>query len=156
MSTRTANMILVGALAMFGCERQAPTVFCGKPAPKPGEGLNPLLANRSVCYDDRATCESVTDGCSADRPAWSCTTLSGPSADPLAGISECWPSMRLCEAARAGWAGGGNCARVDEVSCSTTNHVLMCYASTSDCTRAIELVSDVLHVDRARCVSRRD
>jgi hypothetical protein len=151
-----ASFMIVGALALLGCEREAPTVFCGKPAPKPGEGLNPLLKNRSVCYDDRATCERETGGCSADRPGWTCVTLKSSNGDPLSGISECWPSMRLCEAAHASRAAASECTAVDEVSCTTTNHVLMCYASVGDCDRAGDLTSRVLHVEKARCASRRD
>jgi hypothetical protein len=153
-----ASTFFVGALAIIGCERGPSSVFCGTPTPKPGEGLNPLIEDRAVCYDDRATCERATDDCSGHRPGWSCTTLqqARPTTDPLAGISECWPSTRLCEASRTRWSAAGDCTSVDQVYCSTTNHALSCYISERDCGRAGELVSQVLHVDKARCASRRD
>jgi hypothetical protein len=148
--------VVLVALALIGCERGSPTVFCGKPTPRPGQGLNPLLESRPICYDDRATCERETSGCAGDRPGWTCTTLPGPSGDPLAGISECWPSTTLCDKASAAWRTGSECTAVDEVSCTTTNHVLSCYASARDCDRAGELTARVLHVDKPRCASRRD
>jgi len=150
-----ARLLIVGALALFGCEHEPATVFCGKPTRHPGEGLNPLLEGRPVCYDDRATCERETEGCSADRPGWTCTTMQSSPGDPLGGVSECWPSMRSCEAAHASSTAAGDCLSVGEVSCTTTNHVLMCYASAADCDRAGDLTSRVLHVEKARCASRR-
>jgi hypothetical protein len=150
-----ASLAIVGALAMFGCERDEPTVFCGKFAQKPGEGINPLLQNRSICYDDRATCERKTEGCSGDHPGWTCTTIQSSRGDPLAGISECWPSMRLCEAARASYTAASACSPVDEVSCTTTNHALMCYAGAADCDRVGDLRWR-MHSEKERCASRRN
>lgn len=134
-----------------------------------GQGLNPLIGTFVSCFDDAPACEvrakAEATECSATLPRWHCYSLLSsprPANDPLDGMTFCYPSLALCNAARTPSVAlvddpplRSPCKPADTVYCETSGP-LRCAASEVLCNRAGEMSAAVLSGSQphARCVAR--
>ncbi len=157
--TRLGALAFVVALA--ACHRgHRAELYCGTLG-SPGSG-NPLLeASRYFCFEDRAACDQRARSCVAvEDPSWACfaTVADGPSSDPMAGMTECFPAAAMCDASRPTRLGvryhATACAHVDAVYCRTADHALACTRPEHDCDQVREFEADVLHEHATACQKR--
>lgn len=165
-------MILLACLSTYGC-RTASEVYCFQADhrnPKATEAINPLIGILVSCYDEESPCEQHAKAeatrCSAVIPQWHCFSFPSTNRkDPLDGMTFCYPSLQLCDAARTPshlWMDGdppkrSECAPAATVYCQASAG-LLCAATDAMCNRGAEMVAAAMpSVSPApsRCVPRR-
>lgn len=136
------------------------------------EGLNPLLGAFVGCFRDAPACEARAKAeateCSAIVPRWHCFSVPGarPANDPLDGLTFCYPSRALCDAARTPHLAPSvalsdeapprpPCKAAETVYCQATEP-LLCSDSEALCNQAADMAAEVLHERQThpRCVPR--
>lgn len=163
MALSRAALVLAGLVAAAGCHRRSAQLACVVPE---GSGVGSGIAtSHAQCFDGTRAClesqsELAQPGACVPiaRPTWHCFAVGAPGAtvgadasrgsDTPSAISECYPSLALCTAARPPQPSGGGlvvglCAPVDEVYCHRARHALACAATEDDCAARHQLAAAV-------------
>lgn len=144
------------------------TLHCFQTEGRRDQGLNPLLGAFVSCFEDAAACEARATpeaaACTATLPRWHCYAMASakPGNDPLDGLTFCYPSLALCNAARAPGVALSDdppvwtpCKPADTVYCAASDP-LQCADREAPCNQAEDATAAARPggAPRARCVAR--
>lgn len=165
--------MLTACFAAFAssCQKGAPAIelYCLQADSSNPGGINPLIGVIVDCFDEAQACAArakvEATQCRATLPRWHCHTVPSrrPANDPLDGLTFCYPSLELCDAARAPKPMFDDdeapphppCKPAETVYCRA-NGALLCADSELMCNLAADMVSQALFHGEAHapCVAR--